>query len=185
MKYVEFYERICALPDKYKNRDLEAYLSALYSLTEKHGAEEMTDELFFQLLAGAFVEKPIEFQKEWLDCNAPPHDNGLIRKFTNPEFKDDLDRTFHSTEEGVEFTLGVLTFQIAELHKMRKKQLKDTYRYFGINSETGHRWYNFDPFTNLECGARCMADNVDDENDEMNIGWETLGELLEDGRIYE
>ena len=58
-------------------------------------------------------------------------------------------------------------------------------RYFGIDSETGNRWYNFDPMTNLECGARCILDNEDDEDKEFIVSWQTLGELLEMGRIYE
>lgn len=30
-------------------------------------------------------------------------------------------------------------------------------------SETGNRWYNFDPMTNLECGARCILDSEDND----------------------
>lgn len=65
---------------------------------------------------------------------------------------------------------------------MRGKLLENKYSYFGIDSETGHRWYNFDPYMNLECGLRCMDDN--DDNLEK-LDWVFIGNLLEDGRIYE
>jgi hypothetical protein len=32
--------------------------------------------------------------------------------------------------------------------------LENEYRYFGIDSPTGFRWYNFDPCSYLECGVR-------------------------------
>lgn len=31
--------------------------------------------------------------------------------------------------------------------------LQNQLRYFGIKSPRGHEWFNFDPFTYLECGA--------------------------------
>jgi len=65
---------------------------------------------------------------------------------------------------------------------MKGKQLENKYRYFGIQSETGNYWYNFDPFGNLECGARCMEDNETNFDD---LNWSFIGELLENGRIYE
>ena len=68
---------------------------------------------------------------------------------------------------------------------MKHKQLYDKMRYFGIKSETGHRWCNFDPMTNLECGARCILDSEDDNENDFVVSWQTLGELLEMGRIYE
>lgn len=68
---------------------------------------------------------------------------------------------------------------------MKGKQLEDPYRYDGIDSETGHRWYNFDPGTNLECGARCCVDAGDNKSVLDDISWNFLGDLLEMGRVYE
>jgi hypothetical protein len=185
MTTTNLYEQICSFPDKYENRDLEEYLAALYALVDQYKEQEMSPELFIQILSEAFTIPPTPFKKEWLNCNTPPHDNGNIRKFTNPIFKDNLDRTFYTNIQDIQFTLEVLKFQIAELHKMRDKQLKNEYRYFGITSETGHEWYNFDPFSNLECGARCLLNNSDNEDEDTEINWQTIGILLEDGRIYE
>ncbi len=68
---------------------------------------------------------------------------------------------------------------------MKGKQLEDKMRYFGIASETANHWSNFDPMTNLECGARCLLDREDDNEKELAVNWYTLGELLEMGRVYE
>jgi len=106
----------------------------------------------------------------------------LARKFTNPDIKEGFDKTNMSNLFGMEFTMGVLKFQIAELHRMRGKQLEDKYRYLGIDSDIGCRWYNFDPFSNLGCGIACMVDNEDEVTE---LDWSFIGNLLEDGRIYE
>ena len=66
---------------------------------------------------------------------------------------------------------------------MQNKQLENELRYFGVDSETENRWYNFDPFTNLECGAAWLLSGREDQK--MNVNWKTLGILLETGRIYE
>ncbi len=181
----EFYIEIINFSQKYETRDLETYLSALYVLVLQHKDETVNAEFLLKILAEAFTSEPASFDEKWLKCEAAPHDNGIIRKFTNPEIKEDLDRTFQLATDEFEFTLSVLRFQIAELHKMRGKQLESEYRYFGIKSETGNDWYNFDPHTNLECGVRCGFDNSDDEEEEMLVNWATLGMILEDGRIYE
>ena len=44
--------------------------------------------------------------------------------------------------------------QIRDLHEMRDAgTLASEYRYFGVNAPSGARWYNFDPFTYIECAA--------------------------------
>ncbi|GHU26826.1 hypothetical protein AGMMS50256_05050 [Betaproteobacteria bacterium] len=91
--------------------------------------------------------------------------------------------------QGIDYAIAVIEFQIAELHRMAGKQLENEYKYFGIDSETGNRWYNFDPHTNLECGARGLGFADPDEEDEIpetvDYSWRLLGELLETGRYYE
>ncbi len=177
-----FYTAVCKFEEEYEHRDLETYLLALYQNVLKHKEAEPTLELMHQLLSEAFVSEPMPFDGSWLQIEVAPDPNRISRKFTNPDISDAIDKTNESSLSGLEFTIAVLEFQIAELHKMRGKQLEDKYRYFGIASETGHQWYNFDPFANLECGARCMYSN---EDDLTTIDWSFIGNLLEDGRIYE
>ena len=187
MTQEEFYDTITALSNEHTNRDLETYLLALYNLVESHQSEPLTPALLFQLLGEAFSAPPIEFDAQWLSITASPDRNILSKKFTNPDVANTIDKSREAQTEGIDYTREVLRFQIAELHKMRGKQLDDDMRYFGIPSETGNYWYNFDPFTNLECGARGILDNSDEEDETapFETNWDTLGDLLEMGRIYE
>jgi len=141
--------------------------------------------LLLNLLQNAFTSEPKEFSSEWLSITTAPDERIMSKKFTNPEINLLIDKSVVSDKSGIDYSIAVLQFQIAELHKMKGKQLNDDMRYFGIDSETGNRWYNFDPMTNLECGARCILDSEDDDDMEFIVSWQTLGELLEMGRIYE
>ena len=83
------------------------------------------------------------------------------------------------------YSAEVIKFQLAELSRMRASgQLADESKFFGIVSPSGHGWYNFDPFSLLECGARGLMDHAG-EDAPVRGGWEMLGELLEIGRMYE
>ena len=86
---------------------------------------------------------------------------------------------------GLAYSAEVIKFQLAELGRMRASgQLAGESKFFGIVSPSGHGWYNFDPFSLLECGARGLMDHAG-EDAPVRGGWEMLGELLEMGRTYE
>lgn len=86
---------------------------------------------------------------------------------------------------GPAYSAEVIKFQLAELGRMRASgQLADESKFFGIVSPSGHGWYNFGPFSLLECGARGLMDHAG-EDAPVRGGWEMLGELLEMGRTYE
>lgn len=186
MTFDEFIDEIDKLPENFENRDLEAFLLAIYKNLEDNRdiyvKEQPTLDLILCILKVSFTSVPAEFNIDWLNITQAPDPNRMSRIFTAPELKDEFDKTNYSEKFGMDFTMDILKFQISELHKMRGKQLDDEYRYFGIDSETGNRWYNFDPLTNLECGARCMDDNGDINE---KIDWSFIGNLLEDGRVYE
>lgn len=181
----EFYQNISTLKDNFENRELETFLLSLLSLVEQKKNQNLTADLLLNLLHNAFTSEPKEFNSEWLRIKTAPNANIMSKKFTNPEINLSIDKSIVSDKSGVDYSIAVLQFQISELNKMKGKQLDDDMRYFGINSETGNRWFNFDPMTNLECGARCILDNEEDEDKEFIVSWQTLGELLEMGRIYE
>jgi len=182
MNSQEFYDNINNLSTSYEDWDLEEYLLALYRKVKEYESVPLTYDLALKIISESFTGEPAKFQEEWLNCIVAPDRNRTSRKFTNPLFSESIDKTNTSTLKPFEFTLEVIKFQIAELHKMRGKQLENKYRFFGIESETGHDWYNFAPHDNLECGARCMVDNNDDFG---TLDWSFIGELLENGRIYE
>ncbi len=185
MTQLQFYKHICNLKHNFENKDLEIYLLSLLNLVQHEENQNLTSDLLLSLLQNAFTSEPAEFKEQWLEIIEAPDENVLSKKFTNPEINSKIDKAIISEKVGIDYTIAVLLFQISELHKMKGKQLEDDMRYFGIDSETGNCWYNFDPITNLECGARCILDNDDDEEKEFIVSWQTLGELLEMGRIYE
>ena len=168
---LEFYEHLCSFPEKYENRNLESYLSALLLLVQNEKDAALTVEKLLQLLDTAFVSEEIMFDNKWLQIRLPPGE--------------DLNKSA-SDIQGKDFTIGVIKFQIAELHRMRDMPHTDEWNSLGITSETGNDWYNFDPFSNLECGARSFIDSEGEgTTQEFVCNWQTLGELLERGRIYE
>jgi hypothetical protein len=181
----EFYQNISTLNDNFENRELETYLLSLLSLVEQTKSQNLTADLLLNLLQNAFTSEPKEFNSEWLSITTAPDENIMSKKFTNPEINSSIDKSIVSDNDGIEYTIAVLQFQISELHKMKGKQLDNDMRYFGLQSETGNLWYNFDPMTNLECGAACILDMSDVSEKEFIVSWQTLGELLEMGRIYE
>ncbi|AWH84713.1 hypothetical protein HYN59_06075 [Flavobacterium album] len=160
----DLYNRICDL--QATDVSLETYLLSLLKLVEKEKSrEDVPAELFLQILQDAFTSEPAKFNPEWLKIKKAPKEN--------------------PNASGYDYAVAVIQFQISDLRKMKGKQLDDPYKTMGIDSETGERWYNFDPMGNLECGARCCVDGGSDENEYELLDWGFLGQLLEMGRIYE
>ncbi len=170
---------------------MEDYLRALLSLCLSKKNETPSIHLFYTMLDEAFTASPLPFEDEWLRVTKSPDENQFMYKFTNPALFIATNLAVNINDPNFDFLQQVLIFQIADLRRMRDKELKDEYRYFGIDSPTGNRWYNFDPFTNLECGLRCLEDNADMEDEvgqpaePMPVTWKTLGQILEMGRVYE
>ncbi len=145
-------------------RSLEEYLRALWSLIQQAQAHRVTYALLGQLLHDAFLAEPLPFDEHWLQYNAPP----------------DLDRA----ENGNAFSVlhHMICYQIADLHRMDQAGLLEKeWRYLGIDSPTGHRWFNFDPSSYLECAAQTLRE--DDVS--TAAGWINLAILLWLGQIYE
>lgn len=165
---------------------LENYLLALYKQLRDNQALYLTTQPTLSIIAAVLEASihsdPAPFDESWLKITDPPEDTRASHQLTPRTAQDQQYTSHHTKAQGLNFTLAVLKFQIAELHKMQGKQLADPQRYFGIDSETGHRWYNFTPFANLTAGLACKLDH--DEH-VAPLDWSFLGHLLEDGRIYE
>lgn len=156
----EFYDEILSLPNKFEEIPLKQFLIGLYNVVEESKDETPSFDLFLNLIHSSLGSKESNFNQEWLAILTPPNEDML---------------------DGYSYTLNAIRFQIAEMHKMEGKELLNPHKSFGIVSSTGNHWYNFDPFTNLECGASYFIDREED----VEVTWKTLGELLEAGRIYE
>jgi hypothetical protein len=158
------YQNILGLPASYPNQELELYLRALYSTILTKQEQEPSLALFALIFEEAFTNVPIAFNENWLQMTEPP------------------DPAMYVNTSAINYIVAVLAFQIADLHKMKDKQLNDEFHYFGLQSTTGNDWYNFDPFTFLESGVRSLIDHSEEIEP---VGWRTLGEIIEMGRIYE
>jgi len=163
-------------------RSLEEYLRALWSLAKDHGQPEIMLPLFLNWIENAFATPAPEFDSSW---------NKVF-----PDFEKDWDsyEDWHS----------MILFQIADLRRIKNAgQLSDKFRYFGLQSPSGESWYNFDPFTYLECAIRGVFGGYEEgevivlippqEGESGNspvfeikaLSWGTFAKLLYFGQIYE
>ena len=145
-------------------RSLEEYLRALWSLIQQAQAKLVTYALLGQLLHDAFLVEPLLFDEMWLQYEAPP----------------DLDED--ENQNSFPVLQQMIGYQIADLHRMDQAGLlENEWRYYGIDSPTGHRWFNFDPSSYLQCAVQSLQeDGVSTE-----AGWINLAILLWLGQIYE
>lgn len=132
----ELYQFVRQLRNKFepqKSLSLEQYLSSLWAIVSVHQDTQLTIEKLVEWLDTAFRQTPPPFNSDWLDGQVNyPQDQATYEDWQN-----------------------LILFQIADLHRMAEAGLlADPYRYYGLDSPSGVRWYNFDSFTYLECGIR-------------------------------
>lgn len=155
--------------DSFKG-SLEKYLRSLWGLIQKHKDSSVSYGVLGQLLAEGFTAQPVPFDDNWLRYDAPPEE---LRARDLKQVKDDYD-----------FVRKMILYQIADLHQMKSAGLLDKSPqelYFGIDSPTGYRWYNFHPASYLDCASQSLMS--DSEHTECN--WSDLAIFLWLGQIYE
>ncbi|MDX2302376.1 MAG: hypothetical protein NW226_06225 [Microscillaceae bacterium] len=165
---------------------LEEYLRALLGLAYENMDNSPSLDIFLKMLKKAFIADPLPFEESWLKIQDPPIEDYDLDL---SHLQDGVELIKHETkspEDDFRYLEEVLHFQIAELKRMEIKQPQSQGKYFGIESESGHHWYNFEPFANIEAGIRGYIENL--RNGAYPVGavtWRTLGEIIELGRIYE
>lgn len=143
-------------------KSLEEYLRTLWALIQEHESDTVSFSLIAKLLADAFRLQPLPFEESWLEYSALP-DEGM----------DDF-----------EYLRGMILYQIADLHLMAQAgTLNDPHRYFGIDSPTGHRWFNFAPVDYFGCAKAWF--NKGESAMYTECSWRDLAVLLWVGQIYE
>jgi len=168
--YEEFYDEIIKIINEHKeycDLSLEKYLLSLLTVLENNKDKAMELSLIITLVADAFKTPPKEFDESWLCYSEPPQKNMYSDSYKS--------------------LMQTLLFQIADLHKMEDAHyLEKDLIYFGIDSVTKNRWYNFDPFTYLECAAAGLAASFECKRVDINqLDWQTFVEFIELGRLYE
>jgi hypothetical protein len=54
----------------------------------------------------------------------------------------------------------MICYQIADLYRMAQAGLlENEWRFDGIDSSTGHRWFNFEPASYLECAPQPIRED--------------------------
>ena len=136
------------------NGSLEEYLRSLWCVVNEYKEYNVNFSLLATIIENAFKAKPALFEQKWLSYNNPLNWNYRDGTYVIEQLEGHRVKVVASNVDDFDILKHTLLFQIADLHRMRNKQIKDEYRYFGIDSPTGNRWYNFDVFTFLECGTR-------------------------------
>jgi len=124
---------------------LELYLLALLQRAEPLATlDSLTPAQFLDLLSTAFEAPPRQFEDAW-----------------RSEYEHlDPDLT------GYDGWKATLIRQIVDLREMAEdRSLEHEFRYYGIDSPRGGRWYNFDPATYLECAAAGSLDGWEPGDD--------------------
>ena len=171
--------------DDGQGRELEEYLRALWRVgSAKQGNDRLTLACFVGLLVVAFQEPAPAFVPEWQDI---AEEEGTHAGYARWE------RTIFS--------------QIVDLREMRDAgMLANEHRYFGVDAPRGRRWFNFDPFTYLECavegtfggwrpGDRTGRDYVSAKNlledldipifELTHVSWDQFADFLRAGQSFE
>jgi hypothetical protein len=112
------------------SRTLEEYLRSLWGIVEKYrNLTKISVVEFYDILSSALIENVPDFNEAWR--NSYVSDVISLQGF----------QRFEST----------ILAQIVDLKEMNETgKLNDKYKYFGIDSPRGSRWYNFDVSTFLE-----------------------------------
>ena len=158
--------------DSAEDPPLNAYLRSLWQVVSDEHDKPLTLGQFVTWLSAAFEQEPPPFDENWLQVTKSHVDERI-----------DLGTaTFKDWE-------CIILFQIADLKRMEEAgMLENKYKYFGIDSPSGDRWYNFDLAGYLECAARGIfgfGDDSEPYNPNDLFAWDDFIGFLICGQIYE
>ena len=165
---------------------LEEYLRSLWTVIQEKKSQEPSYLLFVEMLENAFTNPPAEFDAQWLDYKEPLHWNYREDTHVLEALKGKKLIIVERDIDPFRILKHTILFQIADLYRMRENQLKNEFRYLGVQSPTGNTWYNFDISTYLKCSMSGIGGYDEDrENEFFKCEWSDLAGLLTLGRLYE
>lgn len=149
MTDTELYRLVVGLSEREVTRPLEEYLRAL--LEHVRGASrEPSIEALYSWFEASLTTAPAPFDEAWRAQAA-----ALCEK-EEPDSRE------------------ILLMQIVDLRAMQEAGVfEDQLRYLGVQAPSRRSWYNFDPFTYIECAFRGAIGD--------GLLYEESGELDEDG----
>jgi len=179
---------------------LEDFLRALLVSLAKYESKSPSYSLFALILEEAFQDNPRTFNDDWLQYTEPPPNRVgqdiLQAKSKAYGFHLPIAETTAKGLSDFECLHRTTLFQIAELRRFAEKKPEEygkyaeyamNYKYLGLESPTGQTWYNWDPFTYLECATAGLVANSKWTGPEFKqgISWAVFAYVLECGRNYE
>jgi len=199
-----FRDAALSIITKYRNLykgSLEEYLRSLLVSISRRESKSPSYGIFTEILGEAFQVDPLPFKEEWLAYAEPPLNRLqqvlLLRKSNANNFPSPTARSPSNYLPDFQCLYQTAVFQIADLQRFAKKKPEEygkyahyatKYKHFGLKSPTGHDWYNWDPFTYLECATAGLVDHAQSAPPpefEYGKSWAVLAYLLEWGRMYE
>ncbi|GKX28054.1 hypothetical protein SH1V18_05340 [Vallitalea longa] len=151
------------------NISLKEYLIGIqYTSKDFNMKNEIRISDFITILDKAFSKVP----------NSSFHDEIQFSK--KPPMIDEEDGNYNTFKD-------ILFFQINDLSCIEKDEslINNELKYFGIDSQNGNRWYNFNPFTYLKCASSWLVDYYGESSHIDYISWGMFAIFLEMGRSYE
>lgn len=173
-------ENIIKFKEAAPERDLKTYLLSVYRHILALKEEVLTQGLLTKILHDSSTSEAMPIDESWLAISIKPERDKMYRKAKNADDIGFFTKPEHSGWSDFEFTEEVLKFQIAELHKMEGNQLENQMKEYGVASETGTPWYNFDPVSNLDSGIQQL---IDKQYHVDAIDWSIIGLIFQHGRI--
>ncbi|MCE7991169.1 MAG: DUF3137 domain-containing protein [Roseivirga sp.] len=173
-------DQLAGLKEIESDYDLQTYLQALYRNILHYKGEPITQQLLVSLLSDSFSSEPLSMDDSWLMISRSPEIDKVYRETQDADDMGFFTKPEHSGWSDFEFTEEVLKFQIAELYKMEGSQLDNAMKHYGVASETGTPWYNFDPVTNLDSGIRQL---IDQQYHVDAIDCSIIGLIFQHGRV--
>ena len=173
--FLDFVKILSKTTAKTYEGSLEEYLRALWVVIQDNKGHEVTYTLLAKLLEDAFKTQPLPFQEDWLKYTAFPKGVGGNLETIKDKFG---------------FMRDILLFQIADLHKMKANGTLDKspeLLWLGINSPTGHSWYNLHPSSFLNSARRGIVDSLEPGTSSYNeiCDWGDFSIFLWLGQNYE
>ncbi len=188
-----FRQAIMSISDQYEGnyaRSLEEYLRSLWIVINRYKGQTVSYQLFAKVTQEAFDAEPGEFDDRWLTYKKELAWDYRDGKYVIQEYKNGDWVITQFDVDDFEILTHTILCQIADLHRMRDKQLTDPNRWFGIDSPTGNRWYNFDVFGYWECATRGVLDHLRSSESFirhrlLHCTWALFAAFLELGQSYE
>lgn len=171
-------ERVRAEAEGYDG-NLSAYLRSLWAVTLEAKIEDVTYQLLHDLIVRAFRSDPIDFDPIWFEIKNPDDDL----------FDDELELV-HGLDSAKQFELvrRAILFHVADYHRMRQEGILDQepwVLYYGIDSPTGWRWYNFHPVDFIKQGLYGHQEDLNLRAESHSADWVTLADIMLNGSTYE